>query len=73
MAHRLANSRPEYLPALDDAVAAAVGGKKKPKDAPTDAAAKWQRITERLGVEQQRSAYRHSLGLEQQGSKRPAT
>jgi multiple sugar transport system substrate-binding protein len=56
--------RPEYLAALDDAVAAAVGGKKNPKDALTDAAAKWQKITKCLGIERQRSAYRHSLGLE---------
>jgi multiple sugar transport system substrate-binding protein len=56
--------RPEYLAALDEAVAAAVSGKQKPKDALTDAAAKWQKITARLGVERQRTAYRHSLGLE---------
>jgi multiple sugar transport system substrate-binding protein len=56
--------RAEYLAALDEAVAAAVGGKKTPKDALTEAAAKWKAITKRLGVDRQRDAYRHSLGLE---------
>ncbi len=56
--------RAEYLAALDDAVAAAVRGEKSPLDALLDADAKWQKITERLGVERQKAAYRHSLGLE---------
>jgi multiple sugar transport system substrate-binding protein len=55
--------RAEYLAALDNAVAVAVGGKKSPQDALTEAAAKWREITKRLGAKQQRSAYRHSLGL----------
>ena len=56
--------RAEYLAALDDAVAAAIHGDKSPIDALLDADAKWQKITERLGLERQRAAYRHSLGLE---------
>ena len=56
--------RADYLAAMDEAVAAAVGGQKTPAAALKEAAAKWQKITERLGVEPQRAAYRHSLGLE---------
>jgi multiple sugar transport system substrate-binding protein len=56
--------RAEYLAALDDAVAAAVSGKKSPEAALSEAAAKWQEITKRLGVDRQRNAYRHSMGLE---------
>jgi multiple sugar transport system substrate-binding protein len=56
--------RAEYLAALDEAVAAAVRGEKTALDALLDADAKWRKITERLGVERQRAAYRHGLGLE---------
>ncbi len=56
--------RAEYLAALDDAVAAAVRGQKSSLDALLEADAKWRKITERLGVERQLAAYRHSLGLE---------
>lgn len=56
--------RPEYLAALDTAVADAVSGKKSPQDALNQAAAKWRTITKRLGLPQQRTAYRHSLGLD---------
>jgi hypothetical protein len=56
--------RAEYLAALDDAVAAAVRGEKTAIDALLDADDKWQKITERLGPERQKAAYRHSLGLE---------
>ncbi len=56
--------RAKYMAALDDAVAAAVRGEKSPLDALLDADAKWQKITERLGLERQKAAYRHSLGLE---------
>ena len=55
--------RAEYQAALDDAVARAVRGEKSPLDALLEAAAKWQEITERLGLERQKAAYRHSLGL----------
>jgi len=53
----------EYLAALDDAVAVAVRGEKTPLDALLEADAKWQKITERLGLKRQKAAYRHSLGL----------
>jgi multiple sugar transport system substrate-binding protein len=56
--------RAEYLAALDEAVAAAVRGEKSPLEALIAADAKWRKITERLGLERQKAAYRHSLGLE---------
>jgi multiple sugar transport system substrate-binding protein len=56
--------RADYLAALDDAVANAVRGNKSPKEALLEAAARWQQITKRLGLDRQREAYRRSLGLE---------
>jgi multiple sugar transport system substrate-binding protein len=56
--------RAEYLAALDDSVQAAVKGEKKPAAALKTAAAKWREISQRLGVDRQRTAYSHSLGLE---------
>jgi len=56
--------RAEYLSALDDAVQRAVRGEQSPLEALYEASVQWQKITERLGVPQQRSAYLHSLGLE---------
>ncbi len=56
--------RAEYLKALDEAVTTAVQGKKPTMDALLQADAQWRKITERLGAERQKSAYRHSLGLE---------
>ena len=55
--------RPEYLAALDEAVRAAVRKEKSPQEALDGAAARWQEITEELGVEKQKKAYRASLGL----------
>ncbi|NQT40212.1 MAG: hypothetical protein HQ581_22155, partial [Planctomycetes bacterium] len=55
--------RREYLAALDQAVADAVAGKHPPVDALRTAAEQWQQITETHGVDSQREAYRHSLGL----------
>jgi multiple sugar transport system substrate-binding protein len=54
-----------YLSALDSAVEEAVGGQKSPADALADAAAAWRAITEELGLDAQRKAYRKSVGLEQ--------
>ena len=51
----------EYLAALDDAVPAAVSGKKTPQAALDEAAAQWQKITDRLGRDSQLEAYRRSL------------
>jgi multiple sugar transport system substrate-binding protein len=56
--------RAEYLAALDAAVASAVRGQKAPLDALLQADKKWREITARLGLDRQRAAYRHSLGLE---------
>lgn len=56
--------RGEYLAALDDAVAAALAGEAKPGDALQAAAEKWEAITNRLGRDAQRQAYRRCLGLE---------
>ena len=55
--------RSEYLAALDAAVAAAVRGE-KPADALRQGGRPMAKITERLGLDRQRTAYRHSLGLE---------
>lgn len=56
--------REEYLAALEEAVEAAVEGKTPPADALKKAAEKWRKITESHGLENQKSAYLHSLGLE---------
>ncbi len=56
--------RDEYLAALDEAVQAAVRGRQKPDAALKAAAEKWREINRRLGVEQQKAAYLHSLGLQ---------
>jgi multiple sugar transport system substrate-binding protein len=56
--------RSEYLAALDRAVQTAVDGTSTAQEALQTAAASWQEITKRLGVDQQKSAYRSSLGLE---------
>ncbi len=61
----------EYLVALDEAVAAVTTADVKSEDVPKQAAAAlskaakaWRAINERLGVKEQRAAYRKSLGLE---------
>jgi len=56
--------RPEYMAALDDAVQQAVRGDRTPREALQEAAARWRKITRRLGTETQRKAYWHSLGLD---------
>jgi multiple sugar transport system substrate-binding protein len=56
--------RADYLAALDEAVQAAVRGKQKPVEALKAAAEKWREINKKFGVEQQRAAYLHSLGLQ---------
>lgn len=56
--------RAEYLASLDAAVRAAAKGEKAPADALAEAADAWRRITEKLGADSQRKAYRLSLGLE---------
>ena len=56
--------RADYLAALDEAVQAAVRGKQTPAEALKAAAERWREINQRLGVEQQKAAYLHSLGLQ---------
>ncbi len=55
--------RSEYLASLDLAIADAVSGKHPATDALRTATQQWQQITESHGVESQREAYLHSLGL----------
>ncbi|HVX13770.1 MAG TPA: extracellular solute-binding protein [Pirellulales bacterium] len=55
--------RGRYLAALDRAVRDAVEGKSNSETALAAAAKEWSRITSELGLEQQRTAYRRSLGL----------
>jgi multiple sugar transport system substrate-binding protein len=55
--------RADYLAALDEAVQEAVRGKQTPAEALKAAAQKWRKINQQLGVERQRTAYMHSLGL----------
>ena len=52
-----------YMAALDEAVRRAVRDEASPADALTEAADQWKQITEALGTEGQRKAYRQSLGL----------
>jgi multiple sugar transport system substrate-binding protein len=56
--------RERYLSALDSAVRQTVSGEKSAADALAQVAAEWRRITDELGVDAQRKAYRLSLGLE---------
>ena len=56
--------REEYLDALDQAVQSAVRGEVSLADALNKAAERWREITEKKGVDQQRTAYLRSLGLE---------
>ena len=56
--------RADYLAALDEAVQAAVRGKQKPAEALKAAAGRWREINKRLGIERQKAAYMHSLGLQ---------
>jgi multiple sugar transport system substrate-binding protein len=56
--------REEYLAALDRAVQSAVRGELSPAEALLKASERWREITEKKGVDQQRTAYLRSLGLE---------
>jgi ABC-type glycerol-3-phosphate transport system substrate-binding protein len=53
----------EYLAALDDAVRQTVAGQQSATEALQQAAERWREITQRLGLESQKNAYRRSLGL----------
>jgi multiple sugar transport system substrate-binding protein len=54
----------QYYAALNEAVSKALRGEQSPADALHDAAEAWREISERLGVDQQRKAYRRSLGID---------
>ncbi len=54
--------RQRYLAALDEAVQAAIRGDRSPADCLNEAADKWRKITEDLGLDNQRRAYWRSLG-----------
>ncbi len=56
--------RQEYLSALDQAVLDSLQGKKSPEEALAAAAAAWDKITARRGLETQRAALPRSLGLQ---------
>lgn len=56
--------REEYLSALDDAVRSAVRGDQPAIEALIVAAGRWRQISEQLGVEEQKTALRRSLGIE---------
>lgn len=53
-----------YLAALDEAVRAAVKGDQAPEEALQAAAAEWQKITDELGRDRQKAAYRQCLGVD---------
>ena len=53
----------EYMAALDEAVRRAVAGELTPQNALATAADRWREITARHGLEAQRTAYAHSLGI----------
>ncbi|MFA6135619.1 MAG: hypothetical protein WC869_16540, partial [Phycisphaerae bacterium] len=56
--------RSEYLTVLDDAVRRAVQGRAGAPEVLEATAQQWRAITKRLGLADQRAAYRRSLGLE---------
>ena len=58
------SGRTEYLAALDEAVLSAVKGNATPQQALARVALRWQATTKRLGLESQRSSYRHGMGLD---------
>lgn len=56
--------RHEYLAALDEAVRQSVAGTHTPAEALGAAAQRWTEITNRRGIDAQRTAYRRNLGLD---------
>jgi multiple sugar transport system substrate-binding protein len=56
--------RAEYLAALDEAVHAAVRGRKTPSEALKQVADKWHAISRQYGIDKQKATYMRSLGLE---------
>jgi len=62
LAPRIAG-RERYLAALDQAVQAVLSGELTPQEALNTAALEWDAVTQELGVDAQRDAYRKSLGM----------
>jgi len=56
-------ARKKYLTALDSAVHRALGGEPAGKSL-SEAAARWQQITDEIGRDKQKAAYMRSIGLE---------
>ena len=55
----------EYWSTLDSQLAAAIGGRKTaPSRRSIDVAAAWEKITDRLGREQQLRAYQKAIGYQ---------
>jgi multiple sugar transport system substrate-binding protein len=54
----------KYLAALETAVEQATSGQRSPSEALQQAATEWSQITDALGLDAQRDAYRKSLNLE---------
>ena len=55
---------PEYWSVLDKELAAAMGGRKTAQQALDDTASAWDKITDRLGRDQQREAYQKAIGYD---------
>ena len=55
--------RDRYLAALDQAVQDSLSGTRTPQESLDQAAAEWNAVTQELGVDVQREAYRKSLGI----------
>lgn len=53
---------PEYWAVLDSGIAAAMGRRKTPAEALHDVAAEWERITDRMGRQQQLDLHRAAIG-----------
>lgn len=53
-----------YLDALDEAVGRTIHDNQEPQAALEEAAAAWQKITAEVGAHEQKTALRHSLGLD---------
>lgn len=53
----------EYYAVLDQQIVACIAGEATPDEALSEVAQKWQAITERIGTEKQKTAWRRSQGL----------
>ena len=53
---------PDYWAELDSEISAALGRRKTPQQALNDCAGNWEKITDRLGRQQQLELYRRAIG-----------